>query len=225
MKLERPKPLVGRRRIRATGSTWAGASAGLTALVLALGASSAGANNVTAEPGSPVTMTATAEGTTPFTYQWSKDGTVLSGANGETYQIASASAMDSGSYTVQVTNSAGSTVSESAQLTVASQQSAPEFTAQPESQTVDPGQSVTFTAAATGEPAPTYQWLKNGVAIQGAAGTSYTIESVTNDDAGSYSLTAANGAGTATSNAAVLTVRTSSGGVGGLFGRLLGRRK
>lgn len=83
---------------------------------------------------------------------------------------------------------------------------APSITSQPASQTVAAGASVTFIAAANGSPAPTYQWKKDGVTISGATGSSYTIASVTAGDAGNYTVVASNLAGSATSNAAVLSV-------------------
>lgn len=86
---------------------------------------------------------------------------------------------------------------------------APAITTQPGSQTVNAGGSVLFTAAASGDPAPTYQWKKDGVAIGGATGISYSISNAVASDAGSYTVVATNIAGSATSNAAVLTVQTS----------------
>ena len=72
---------------------------------------------------------------------------------------------------------------------------APSITAQPASQTITAGNSVTFSGAASGSPNPTYQWQKNGGDIGGATGTSYTIPSVSPGDAGSYTLVATNAAG------------------------------
>lgn len=88
----------------------------------------------------------------------------------------------------------------------ASTSTAPAVTTQPTSQTVVAGAAVTFTAAANGNPAPTYQWKKGGVNIPGATGGSYTIASVVSGDAGNYTVVATNSAGSATSNAATLTV-------------------
>jgi hypothetical protein len=82
----------------------------------------------------------------------------------------------------------------------------PSFTTQPASQTVTAGSSVTFTTAASGSPAPTYLWSKGTTPLAGATSASYTIASVAAGDAGTYSVTATNSAGGATSNGAVLTV-------------------
>ena len=82
----------------------------------------------------------------------------------------------------------------------------PSFATQPTSQTVTVGASVTFTAAASGSPTPTYQWQKGAANIAGATSASYTIASAATGDAGTYTVIAANSAGSATSAAATLTV-------------------
>jgi hypothetical protein len=89
---------------------------------------------------------------------------------------------------------------------------APAFTTQPQSQTVTAGGSVTFTAQATGTPAPTFQWTRNGTVLPGATSASLTLSSVQTGDAGSYAVVATNSAGTATSAAATLTVTPAGGG-------------
>jgi hypothetical protein len=68
--------------------------------------------------GSAASFTVVASGTSPLTYDWKKDGTSISGATNATYSIASAATRDAGSYTVVVSNSAGSVTSTAASLTV-----------------------------------------------------------------------------------------------------------
>jgi hypothetical protein len=83
---------------------------------------------------------------------------------------------------------------------------APSFTTQPTGQTVTAGANVTLTAAASGSPAPTYQWKKSGTDIAGATGATLAIASATAYDAGTYTVVATNSAGNVTSNAATLAV-------------------
>lgn len=84
--------------------------------------------------------------------------------------------------------------------------STPTITQQPASQTASVGATVTFTAAASGAPTPSLQWTKDGQTIAGATSPSLTLTNVQTGDAGSYRLRATNSCGSATSNAATLTV-------------------
>jgi len=68
--------------------------------------------------GSAASFSIVAGGTAPLSYQWRKDGVAISGATSSTYTIASTKTSDAGSYTVVVTNSAGSVTSNSTVLTV-----------------------------------------------------------------------------------------------------------
>ncbi|MBM3874961.1 MAG: hypothetical protein FJ382_14770, partial [Verrucomicrobia bacterium] len=83
---------------------------------------------------------------------------------------------------------------------------APVFTTQPLSRTVLAGTQVTFTAAVQGLAATTFQWRKNGTAIGGATGSSYSINSPVTSDSGTYTVVATNGEGSTTSNPAELVV-------------------
>ena len=87
---------------------------------------------------------------------------------------------------------------------------APLFTAQPSSQTIATGSSLTLSAAATGAPTPSYQWYKNDVAISGATSATYTIASVASGDAGTYKVVATNPVGSATSDVATITIGSAS---------------
>jgi len=87
---------------------------------------------------------------------------------------------------------------------------APAITTQPVAQTVALGDSVTFTAAATGAPTPTFQWMVDGDIIPGATSSSLTLSNVQVSDAGTYSVVATNGLGLVVSSGAVLTVNSGS---------------
>ena len=74
-------------------------------------------NTVTA--GQTATFTVTASGTAPLSYQWSKNSTAIGGATLASYTTPTTTTSDSGSsFTVTVSNSAGSITSNSATLTV-----------------------------------------------------------------------------------------------------------
>ena len=87
---------------------------------------------------------------------------------------------------------------------------APWIKSQPASRTVTVGQTATFSLAATGTAPLTYQWRKSGAAITGATASTYTTPATTSsDNAVQFTVVVSNGAGSATSNAAVLTVNTA----------------
>jgi hypothetical protein len=68
--------------------------------------------------GQSATFTTQAYATGPFTYQWSHDGTAISGATNATLTLASTSAADAGGYTVAVKNSTGLVTASTAQLVI-----------------------------------------------------------------------------------------------------------
>ncbi len=84
----------------------------------------------------------------------------------------------------------------------------PSFDVQPQTQSVNNGASVTLSVTVSGTVPLTYQWKKNGVNISGATSSSYNIPVVDTTHAGSYTVFVSNEAGNATSNPAVLTVKT-----------------
>lgn len=154
--------------------------------------------------GAEVTFSVVASGTPAPSFQWRNDGVDIDGATGNSYTIASATLADAATYDVVVTNSAGSETSSGAALTV---NQAPAITTQPQSSTVEVGTNVTLSVAATGTPAPTFQWKKDGSPINGATNASLALGTVELADAGSYTVDVSNVVGTATSTAAVLTVQ------------------
>jgi len=84
---------------------------------------------------------------------------------------------------------------------------APTITTQPVNQTVTAGQTATFTVAASGAAPFSYQWQKNSINISGATSASYTAPAATTADSGStFRCVVSNSGGSATSNAATLTV-------------------
>ena len=82
----------------------------------------------------------------------------------------------------------------------------PVITVQPISQNVSASSTVTFGVAATGSPAPTFQWRKEGSAITGATANSLTLSTVRATDAGAYTVAITNSVGTVTSAPAILTI-------------------
>ena len=72
----------------------------------------------------------------------------------------------------------------------------PRITIPPRDQAVTPGQSATFSVAATGREALRYQWYRAGRPIPGATSPTFSISSVTPEDGGEYSVDVAEGLST-----------------------------
>ena len=87
----------------------------------------------------------------------------------------------------------------------------PTVTTQPLSKSATTGASVSFSVVIKSGTAPnTYQWRRSGFLIAGATDATYTIDSVSADNAGSYDVLIANHLGSITSAAATLTVSPPS---------------
>ena len=82
---------------------------------------------------------------------------------------------------------------------------APVIFTQPTNQTVTVGQNVTIAVVATGQPAPSYQWLKNNVALAGATSATLSFPSVQLSDAATYIVRVTNLVGTVSSATVTLT--------------------
>ena len=83
---------------------------------------------------------------------------------------------------------------------------APQIELQPQPQTAPAASSVSFRAVASGTPVPRYQWFKDTAPLAGATAETLTLTNLAPADVGAYSVVATNSAGSATSNAATLTI-------------------
>ncbi len=161
--------------------------------------------DITVTAGQTATFTVTATGTAPLSYQWSRNGQVISGATSASYTTPPTSGADSGAiFAVTITNAAGTMTSGDATLTV---NVPPTIATQPVSATVIVGQTATFTVSATGTAPLTYQWSRNSQPIPGATAATYsTPATVLTDDGATFAVTVSNLAGTAVSISATLSV-------------------
>jgi VCBS repeat-containing protein len=167
------------------------------------------------------TATFTASGATGYpvpTVQWqiSTDGGTtynnIGGATSTTYSFATVAADDGHKFRAVFTNSIGSATTTAATLTV---NTVPVVTTNPSSQVICAGSPVTFTAAATGQPAPGVQWQvsTDGGAtfndLGGATSTTLTFTTAAADTGKQYRARFTNVCGAnVTTTAATLTVDT-----------------
>jgi hypothetical protein len=126
--------------------------------------------------------------------------------------VKNLTAADAGTYSATLVTSTGLVASRAATLTLAPPV-APVIARQAAPLTVASGASAVFTVAATGTPAPTYQWLFNDQPIAGPGNNTSTLwlRNVTAAAAGNYRCRVDNGVGAPVlSTAATLTVQPTT---------------
>jgi alpha-tubulin suppressor-like RCC1 family protein len=155
----------------------------------------------------PATFAVAAEGASPLTFQWRKNGTDIPGATSPTYTTPATTVDDAGSrYSVVVSNGKGSASSNEASLTI---RAAAAIVTQPSSLTVALGATATFTVVGSGDLL-SYQWRRNDIDIAGATSATYTTPAtIARDDGAVFTVAVRNPGGTAVSDPVVLTVSSA----------------
>lgn len=162
-------------------------------------------------PGTNVSFSVVAGGTAPFNYQWKKAGVNIAGATNATIVLKAVTTAQAGSYTVLVSNSAGSVVSAAATLTVKQtpvtpEPVAPKILKQPISFTAVQGAKVALGVLANGTAPLRYQWFKDDAALPLGTNATIAFPHVSTNDAGAYFVTVSNTAGVVTSSIANIKV-------------------
>ncbi len=238
-------PLTG---VTGVGSLYGGIQSGWTSLPVAASTHTAPttwpaaapvleAPNVTTSPasktmtaGESATFTAVASGYPTPTVQWQvstnagvtfeNDTTDAGNTTGTLTVAATTTALSGREYRAVFTNSSSTATSTAATLTVNPKPEAAKVTTSPASKTVTAGESATFTAAASGYPAPTVQWqvstnagvtFSNDTTDAGNTTTTLTVANTTTTLSGRrYRAVFTNATGSATTTAATLTVNTKT---------------
>ncbi|NQU45390.1 immunoglobulin domain-containing protein, partial [bacterium] len=167
--------------------------------------------SVAVNPGEPAAVYIEATGLGPLTYQWKKEGYVLSAATKSSLVTQWALEAYEGSYTCVVSNIYGSVESQPVYLTV-NDPGAPLIVEQPLPQNLQPGSNLALYCGATGTGALTYQWKKNGQSltsggrVAGAIMRTLNISSMQESDEAYYSCEVRNAAGVSLSNSVLVEV-------------------
>lgn len=179
--------------------------------------------SVVALEGSAATFEAQVSGSPVPEVSWFRDGQVLSAAALPGVQISfsdgravlripAVTAAHSGRFSVRATNGAGQATS-TAELLVTAETAPPSFIQRLQSSTVRQGSQVRLDVRVTGIPAPVVKFYREGAEIQSSTDFriiqdgdlhSLLIAEAFPEDSGTYSVTATNSSGRATSTAELL---------------------
>jgi uncharacterized repeat protein (TIGR01451 family) len=170
--------------------------------------------NLTVTAGATATFTAAASGNPTPTVQWMVNSgsgfTAVAGATSATLSFTTTAAQTGNQYEAVFTNTQGTATTTAATLTV---NTLPVITTNPTNVSVLAGATATFTAAATGSPAPTVQWqvsTNGGTSFTNVAGATSTTLSFTTtaaQNANQFKAVFTNAAGSTSTTAATLTVQ------------------
>jgi hypothetical protein len=164
--------------------------------------------SATVAASSNVTFQVTAIGSEPLNYQWFLNGSPVSAPTGSPqYSLNDVQSWNAGGYDVVVSSALGSATSSVANLIVTPV--VPYFVQQPAGATLRAGANFTLTALARGSEPITYQWLRNGVQLQGDFQSSLALSNLTETNSGNYALVAFNASGSCTSLVATLVVTSA----------------
>jgi parallel beta-helix repeat protein len=156
--------------------------------------------------GSNYTLSATARGTEPISYQWLRNGTNVSGANGSSLTLSNMSSGLAGNYQLVASNVIGVSTSQVAAISVFGTR--PVFTEQPLSTQALEGSTLTINSRAIGSPV-TYEWFWGGTNLAGRTNRQLVISPVLASSGGRYYAVASNPFGRTTSLVAQVVVNRS----------------
>jgi len=158
--------------------------------------------------GQASTLTSLAQSSQPLNYQWYVGTAALAGQTNAILSFPSVQPGDAGQYFVTASNALGVAVSSTATLTVLPLTAA---ITSPQTVTVGAGSNLVVNASVNGTPPVYLQWYRDGAAIMGATGTTYSMNNASVFDAGVYMLVASNSFGSVTSS--VVSVVPDFGGL------------
>jgi len=164
-------------------------------------------------------------GTGPFSYQWSHDGMVLSGETSSTLSLLNVQSSQAGAYQVEVSNVAGSVLSDEAVLDVDTDGLAPVIVVSPPSGlNLLAGSELVLAVQADGYQPLSYQWFFNGAVLPGETEASLTIEEIQPASGGLYAVIISNEYGSIISQGTLVNVEVDYTGGAVTFANRLGAR-
>ncbi len=163
---------------------------------------------------STATLSVSAQGDGPLTYQWRRNGSLLAGATNSILVLPNIQPQQNGAYSCVVANAAGSAVSADAVLSLiygaAILEQPQGVSLRGSTNAADYGsttnRSATFAVVASSSSPISYQWRFNGAPIPGAISSTLTVNNVTFADDGAYDVVVTDAIGSLPSNPARLSV-------------------
>ena len=194
-----------------------------TVAIVAVGSSiTSNPTNLHLNPTQVAAFSVAGQGVGSLSYQWYQipsggtTGVAIPGATSPNYATPPVDlSYDGSQYYATVTDSCGTLTSTDAALAVTAGNVPPTIITQPVGQTVATGGTTSFTVAASGTPALSYQWYvipagqKTGTAITGATSATYNVPATSTtatNDQDSYYVIVTNAYGQAVSQPASLAV-------------------
>lgn len=145
--------------------------------------------NIQTCPGSNVNFNITVNGAN-LSYQWYKNGTLISGQTTATLNFSNVAFTDTGYYHCAIVNECGQVLSDFVKLNA---QSVPNATVTPQGPSTGLCLDDNVTLGANSGTGLTYQWSFNGTVIPGATSQTYVADSV--NASGNYTVTVSTGPG------------------------------
>jgi len=143
-------------------------------------------------------------------FQWRREGVDLPGFTQTGLIIDGVSTEQTGAFTCAITNSAGTTISEAAVVTVIEPPAVPSITVQPMGVELEVEDPLSLSVEATGTEPLSYQWFKNNSTIQGATSANLEVLNVSMSDGGDYKCVVTNSVGSIESDVAVVVVKETA---------------
>ena len=165
--------------------------------------------SVTVHAHDSVSFSVLASGELPLAYQWSLNGTNISGATASSVTISNVTQNALGAFSVIITNVAGSVISSNAMLTMYPFIRSPFLGA-----VTFWGKDATFSVEAWGSEPLSYQWFQNGIRVMNATNQTLMLTSIQFTNAGLYSIVVNNTFGSVTNAPAQVVVNPAGVSLG-----------